>query len=236
MLTLAARRRVEVSPMWRDALAVGGKDLRIEIRSRVTATQIAPYALLVLVLFGLAFDSNHQILSQAAPGLFWVAVLLCCLLAVGRSYAIEQADAATDGLRASGVDPAGVFLGKAAAIAVELLLLEVLLGAGMVVLFDVRLHDAALLVLSSVAATVAIAAAATVYGMVSLGLRARETLLPLLLLPVMAPVVLAVTQAWMFALGISQNPGWRWLGLLGGFAVLYVTFGVLAFGTLMEDA
>jgi len=183
-----------------------------------------------------AFDSNHQILSQAAPGLFWVAVLLSCLLAVGRSYAIEAADGASDGLRVAGVDPAGVFLGKAAAIAVELLLLEAVLGAGMVVLFDVRLHDPALLVLSSVAATLAIASAGTVYGMVALGLRAKETLLPLLLLPVMAPVVLAVTQAWMSALGISQAAGWHWLGLLAGFAALYVTFGVLAFGTLMEDA
>ena len=221
--------------MWRDAAIVGMKDLRIEMRSRVAATQIAPYAVVVLIIFGLAFDSNHSILSQAAPGLFWVAVLLCCLLAVGRSYAIESGDRPADGLRMSGVDPAGVFLGKSGAIALELAVLEVVLGAGAIVLFDVRLHDPALLVLTSVAATVAIAAAGTVYGMVSLGLRARETLLPLLLLPVMAPVLLAATQAWMSALGISVDSGWRWLGLLAAFAVLYVAAGVLFFGSLMEE-
>jgi heme exporter protein B len=222
--------------MWRDAIAVGEKDLRIEMRSRVTLTQIAPYAVLVLLLFGFAFDQNHSILSQAAPGLFWVAVLLCCLLAVGRSYSIEAGDGPADGLRMSGVDPAGVFLGKAGAVAVELALLELILGAGVVLLFDVQLHDLALLVLTALAATVAIAGAGTVYGMVAQGLRARETLLPLLLLPVMAPVLLAATQAWMYALGISQTGGWRWLGLLAGFAVLYVTFGVLAFATLMEES
>ena len=221
--------------MWRDAIAIGEKDLRIEIRSRVAATQIAPYALLVLLLFGFAFDQNHSILSQAAPGLFWVAVLLCCLLAVGRSFAIESADGPADGLRMTGADPAGVFLGKTAAIAAELAVLEIILGAGIVVLFDVQLRDPALLILTAIAATVSISSAGTIYGMVAQGLRARETLLPLLLLPVMAPVLLAATQAWMFALGITQQSGWKWLGLLGGFAVLYVTSGVLVFATLLEE-
>jgi len=221
--------------MWRDAVVIGGKDLRIEMRSKVTTTQIAPYALLVLVLFGFAFDQNHSILSQAAPGLFWLSVVLCSLLAVQRSFAIESADGASDGLRMSGVDPAGVFLGKAAAVAVELLALEVILGFGVVVLFDTRLHDPALLVLTALAATVGLAAAGTVYGMVAQGLRARETLLPLLILPVVAPLLLAATQAWMSALGLSPNAGWRWLALLVTFDVLYVAFGVLSFPTLMEE-
>ncbi len=114
--------------MWRDAALVGGKDLRVELRSRVTTMQVAPYAVLVLLLFGFAFDQNHTLLTQAAPGLFWVAVLLCALLAVQRSFAVEAADGARDGLRLSGLDPAGIFLGKAAAIAVQLAALEVLLG------------------------------------------------------------------------------------------------------------
>ena len=104
--------------MWRDAALVGAKDLRVELRSRVTTMQVAPYAVLVLLLFGFAFDQNHTLLTQAAPGLFWLAVLLCTLLAVQRSFAVEAADGARDGLRLSGLDPAGIFLGKAAAIAV----------------------------------------------------------------------------------------------------------------------
>src|SRR5579863_1769544 len=105
------------------------------MKSRVATMQVAPYALLVLVLFGFAFDQNRSLLTQAAPGLFWVAVLLCSLLAVQRSYAIEAADGARDGLRLSGLDPAGIFLGKAAAVAAQLVALELVLGAGIVVLF-----------------------------------------------------------------------------------------------------
>ena len=222
--------------MWRDALLVVGKDLRVELRSRVTTMQVAPYAVLVLLLFGFAFDQNHSLLTQAAPGLFWMAVLLCTLLAVQRSFAIEAADGARDGLRLSGLDPAGIFVGKAAAIAVELVVVEVVLGVGVVVLFGTDLHDPALLLATAAAATLGLAAAGTVYGIIAAGLRVRETLLPLLILPVVAPVLLGATQAWMAALGLSATNGWKWLGLLVSFAVLYVTLGVLSFGSLLEEA
>jgi heme exporter protein B len=222
--------------VWRDAVVVGGKDLRVEYRSRVGTMQVAPYAVLVLLLFGFAFDQNHGLLNQAAPGLFWVAVLLCSLLAVQRSYAIEAADGARDGLRLSGLDPAGIFLGKAAAIAAQLLVLEVVLGAGVVVLFGTSLHDPALLLLSSLAATVGLAAAGTVYGMIAAGLRVRETLLPLLVMPVVAPVLLGATQCWMAALGTSTTDGWKWLSLLGAFGAIYLALGVLTFSTLMEES
>lgn len=222
--------------MWRDAAVVGGKDLRVELQSRVATMQVAPYAVLVLLLFGFAFDQNHALLSFAAPGLFWVAVLLCSLLAVQRSYAIEAADGARDGLRLSGLDPAGIFLGKAAAVAAQLLALEVILGFGVVVLFGTQLHDPVLLVLSALAATVGLATAGTVYGMIASGLRVRETLLPLLILPVVAPVLLAATQCWMAALGSSSTDGWKWLSLLAAFAVIYVALGILSFSILVEDS
>ena len=208
----------------------------MELQSRVTTTQVAPYAVLVLLLFGFAFDQNHTLLTQAAPGLFWVAVLLCSLLAVQRSYAIEAVDGTRDGLRLSGLDPAGIFLGKAAAVGAQLLALEVLLGAGIVVLFGARLHDPLLLILSSLTATIGLAGSGTVYGMIASGLRVRETLLPLLLMPVVAPVLLGATQCWMAALGLSVTDGWKWLSLLGSFAAIYVALGVLSFSTLVEES
>lgn len=222
--------------MWRDAVVVAGKDLRIELRSRVATNQIAPYALVVLLLFGFAFDQQRDLLGEGAPGLFWVAVLLCALLAVQRSFAVEAADGARDGLRLSGLDPAGIFLGKAAAVAAQLLALEAVLVAGIVVLFGTRLSDVGLLLGAAVAATIGLAAAGTVYGVMSAGLRVRETLLPLLILPVVAPVMLGATEAWRSALGENSGGGGRWLVLLVSFAAIYVTLGVLAFGALLEES
>jgi heme exporter protein B len=222
--------------MWRDALLVAGKDLRVEGRSKVTTGQVAPFAIIVLVVFAFALDTQHGVLVTAAAGLFWVAVLFCALLTVQRSFAIEASDGARDGLRLSGLDPAGIFLGKAAAVAVELLVLEVLLGAGVVVLYHAGLHGVLLVVGTCLVATAGMAAAGTVYGALAAGLRVRETLLPLLALPVLAPVVLAATQATQAAINGTPGQGTPWLRLLAVFAVLYLTFGVLAFGPLLEES
>ncbi len=221
--------------MLRDALLVAGKDLRVEARSRVTLNQVAPFAVLVLVLFAFALEPDRGLLVRAAAGLFWLAVTFSALLAIQRSFAIESADGAGDGLRLSGLDPAGIFLGKAGAVAVELLALEVLLGVGVVVLYNADLRGAALLAATCVAATAGLAAAGTVYGVLAAGARVRETLLPLLLLPVVAPVVLAATRASEAALGQAADDGWAWVRLLGVFAVIYVAVGALAFGPLLEE-
>jgi heme exporter protein B len=125
--------------VFRDAALVAGKDLRIEARSRVATNQVAPFAVLVLVLFAFALDPDRGVLARASAGLFWLAVLFSGLLAVQRAFAIESDDAARDGLRLSGLDPAGIFLGKAGAVAAQLAALEVLLAAGVVVLYDVSL-------------------------------------------------------------------------------------------------
>lgn len=222
--------------MWRDAVLVAGKDLRIEARSRVATNQVAPFAVVVLVLFGFALDPDRGVLRRASAGLFWVAVLLAVLLAVQRSFSVEAGDGLGDGLRLSGLDPAGIFLGKAAALAAQLVLLEVVLAAGIVVLYDADLGGPALLLATTTAATVGLAAAGTVYGVLAAGLKVRDTLLPLLLLPVVAPVLLAATRAWEVGMGISVDDGWRWAQLLAVFAAVYVTLGVLAFGALLEES
>jgi len=227
--------------VWRDKLlhdtaVVAGKDLRIELRSRVATNQVAPFALLVLLLFAFALDPDRGVLGRAAGGLFWVAVLFCALLAVQRAFALEAGEGTRDALRLSGLDPAAIFLGKAGAVAVELLGLEALLGAGVVVFYDRALHGPALLVVTCLLATAGLAAAGTVYGALAAGLRVRETLLPLLLLPVVAPVLLAATRASEAALGGSPGDGWPWVRLLGVFAVIYVAFGIVAFGPLLEES
>ena len=222
--------------MWHDAAVMAGKDLRVELRSRVATNQVAPFALLVLILFAFALDPDRGVLGRAAAGLFWVAVLFSALLAVQRAFAIEAGDGTRDGLRLSGLDPAAIFLGKAGAVALQLVALEVVLGAGVVVLYDRALHGPALLVTTCLLATVGLAAAGTVYGALAAGLRVRETLLPLLLLPVVAPVLLAATRASEAALGGTPADGWPWVRLLGVFAVIYVVFGVVAFGPLLEES
>lgn len=221
--------------MWRDAVLVAGKDLRIELRSRVGAQQVLPFSVVVLVLFAFAIDTDHNLLQTTAGGLFWVAVVFAGVLTVQRSFAVEAADGLRDGLRLSGMDPAGIFLGKAAAVAGQLLVVEVVLAAGIAILYSADLRGVAVLLVSALLATVGLATAGTVYGIVAAGLGVRETLLPLLLLPVVAPVLLAAAKAWQAAL--DGGPGaWGWMRILGVFAVVYTAAGILAFGSLLEES
>lgn len=221
--------------MWRDALLVAGKDLRIELRSRVVLNQVAPFGVLVLVLFAFAVGPDSAPLAHAAPGMFWLAVLFAGLLAVQRSFGLESGEGTGDGLRLWGLDPAGIFLGKVLAVTLQLLVLEVLLGAGVVLLFGTHLHSAPVLLGASLAGTAGLAAVGVLYGSLSSGLRVRETLLPLLLLPVVAPVLLAGTRSWQFASGqLPKNAGDPWLGLLVVFAAVYLALGVVLYGAVQE--
>jgi heme exporter protein B len=153
--------------MFRDALLVLGKDLRIELRAKVTLRQVAPFVVTVLVLFAFSLDrvlvrdvnvadsiTDSVPVAYVVPGLIWLALLFALLLVVARSVAIEEEDGAGDALRLSGLDPAGIFLGKAAAVAVQLLALEVLLVGGSMLFFQARLAAPALLLSATLLATV----------------------------------------------------------------------------------
>jgi heme exporter protein B len=222
--------------MLHDALLIAGKDLRLELRSRVALNQVLPFALLVLVLFAFALDPDKSALTQATPGLYWIAVLFSALLSLQRSFAIEAADGNRDALRLSGLDPAGIFVGKVLAVSVQLIVLEMLLGIGVAVLYTTRIEGWGLLIVTSVIATASIAAAGTLFGVLAAGLRVRETLLPLLLLPVLAPVLIGSTRAFEAALNGSPSEGWPWVGLMSVFALLYIVAGVLGFGPLLEES
>ena len=194
----------------------------------------------MLLLFGFAFDQDRPLLVQAAPGLFWLAVLFSGLLAVQRSFAIETADGAVDGLRMSGLEPAGRLprqgRGRRAWSSSSS---KLCWPAGSWCCSTASWPGPACWPPVPLLSTAGVAASGIAYGALSMGLRVRETLLPLLLAPVLAPVVLAATEAWRAALGLSaggsSSDGWRWLGLLGCFAAIYLAGGVLSFGTLMEE-
>lgn len=225
--------------MWRIAVAVAAKDLRVEWRSRVVTNQVVPFAALTMVMFAFALDAD-SVLDRVAPGLVWLATLFSLLLLVQRSFAIETADGAIDALRVAGVDPAGIFLGKSMALAAQLALLELLLLFTAIVLYGTNLQPEriVLLVTTWLAATTGLAFVGTLYGGLAAGVRGRETLLPLLLLPVVAPVLIGATRATEAALataGTATSEGWPWLALLTAFAAAFGTAGIVAFGPLIEE-
>jgi len=148
---------------------------------------------------------------------------------------VESADDAATGLRMAGLAPAAVFLGKSAAILVQLLVLELLLTAGIIVFYGSSVKNLFLWLIAGLVTALAVAATGTLYGALASGLGVRETLLPILLLPVLAPVLIGATRAYDDALGAAAVDGWAWTGLLAMFAVVASTLGALAYGALVED-
>ena len=220
----------------RDAWLVMVKDLRLERRSKIGILQVLPFAVLVLLIFAFALDPDRGVLERATPGLFWVAVLFSSILTLQRSFGVEAEDGVLDALRLSGMAPAGIFVGKVAALVLQLLVLEAVLAVGVIVFYSTELHGIGLLAAITVAATVGIAASGAIYGALSARLRSRDTLLPLLMLPLLAPVLISATRGFEVGLERQAGGGWSWAALLGVFALVYLTLGALLFRPLLEDA
>ena len=225
---------------WRIARVVAAKDLRIELRSHVVTNQVLPFAAVTMLMFAFALDATN-ILERVAPGLIWLATLFSLLVLVQRSFAIEAADGALDALRVAGVDPVAIYWGKALALAAQLAALELVLLLTAVLLYgaDVQAEGLGLLLVTLVLATAGLASVGTLYGGLTAGFTGRETLLPLLVLPVVAPVLIGATRAVESALGTdgaALSEGWPWIGLLAVFAVAFGVGGALAFGPLIEEA
>ena len=221
------------------ASAVLLKDVRVELRSRVVTNQVLPFAGLVMVMFAFALD-NDDVLQRVAGGLVWLATLFSLFFIVQRSFAIDTQDGALDSLRVAGVDLSAVFFGKAIALAIKLIALDVVLVCSAVLLYRVDLSASGLVLLVTcvLCATVGLAFVGTLYGGLTAGARGRETLLPLLLLPVVAPVLIAATRATEAAFGsggAQTSEGWAWVGLLAVFAAAFGIGGSLAFGSLIDE-
>jgi len=226
--------------IWQIARLVAAKDLRIERRSRVVTNQVAPFAGVTMVIFAFALDADTQILERVAPGLVWLATMFSLLLIVQRSFAVEADDGALDAMRVAGVDARGIYLGKLLGIGVQLLVLEVLLLFTAVILYGetVRAEGIVLLVTTLLSATCGLAAVGTLYGGLAAGFKGRETLLPLLTLPAVAPVMIGATRAVEAALGTADAAvadGWQWVSVLAVFAVAFGVGGALAFGPLIDE-
>ncbi len=234
----------------RAARLVFAKDLLIERSSRVVTGQVVPFAVMILILFGFGIspdlrvldasaESAPSVLARVTPGLLFLAVLFAALLALGRSFAVESEDGTMDGLRMAGLDPAGIFLGKAAAVVLQLLGVTVVVTFGAFLFFSVQIDwsvgRAVLGVTTAGAAITGIAAAGTLYSALAAGQRERESLVPLLVIPVLAPVLLGASQATDAALFGAVADGWPWVGALAAFAALYLSAGILSFETLLED-
>jgi heme exporter protein B len=217
------------------ASVIARKDLVIEVRGRHALGTLLPFAATVLIAFGFAFGPGRDVLDRVAPGLLWMAVLFSAVIASRRAYQVETEDGALEGLLLAPIDKAAVFLGKAAAVTLELLALVLSVLVLVVLLFDLSVEDPLLMVAAFVLGVVGLAAVGSLFGVVAESARTREAIFPMLVLPLVAPVLIAGVRATDLAAAGRSSEVLSWLGLLAAFDVVFLSVGVLVFGYLLED-
>ena len=214
------------------------KDLRLELRTKESVPAMTLFTLTVYVLFHFGLDRD-SLDGELAAGVLWVTLLLAAVIGVSRLFAAEREQGGIDGLLLAPVDRTSLFLAKAAALFLFLVAVEVvavpafgllLLGPGLGGAFPELLTILAL-------GDVGIAAVGALVAALAAETRARELIVPLLLLPLLVPVLIACAQATEPLLRQDQGPEdlGRWLALLTLYDVVFVLLSVAVFDYLLED-
>jgi heme exporter protein CcmB len=217
------------------ALAIAGRDLRREARARDHAAAALALALLMLLTFAFTFDVVGERVRPAAPGILWVTLIFTGTFVAGRGFAGELERGTLEGLILAPIDRGAIYLGKLLSTLLVMLGVEAVVLPIYGVLFNVAALSPAVLVVVA-AGSVGFASLATLFAALAVNLRAREVLLPVLLLPFAAPLVIAGVRATDLALGgRPAGADLPWLELAVGLAVLYVAAGLAVIDHALED-
>jgi heme exporter protein B len=220
----------------RAALAILAKDLRIEARTKESLASALVLGVLLVVVFSVAHDAAPEQAPRLAPAVLWVTFIFTGLLGVQRSFVVEREHDALAGILVAPVDPAALYLGKLAA---NVLLLG-LMQAIVVPLVAILLHvdfgavlPALLVVL--LLGNVGFAALATLFAAITVRARAREVMLPVLLLPLLVPVLIGGVKATQAVLEGGLEGAREALSMLVAFDVVFATAGLLLFEQVVRE-
>ena len=223
--------------MLRSILVVAGKDLRSEIRSRQNVVTVLFFAVVVLVIFHFSFDLADVDFATVGPGLIWVAIAFAGMLGLQSTFAREGEREGLAGLLLSSADPAAIYLGKALAALISLLVAEALFLPAAAILFNVDLRPVAFpLAVVVLVHTAGFIAVGTLFAAMSLKIRRGYLLLPVLQLTVTVPLLMSAVKATAGVLseGTLEGAG-VWLRLGVAYDMIFFTIAAALFEPLIED-
>jgi heme exporter protein B len=219
------------------AWLIARKDLAIEFRSRSAFFSAVVFSLLGLVIFYYAWDPTAVAVTDLAPGVLWVVFTFSGLLGLHRSFGVETADHAIDGLLASPVSREAIFLGKAIANLIFVAAVQLIAIPALALFYNLPLGGiAAPLIAIALLAAIGLVAVGTLFSAMAVNTRLAELLLPMLALPFFVPIVIAASQAT--AKLLSGRPiveAGAWLKLLLAFDLVFVAACTLTYPFTVED-
>jgi heme exporter protein B len=223
------------SSFFHQVLAIVAKDIAAELHTREMVSAMLVFSVLALLVFSFALDLGGAMARAAAPGVLWATVAFAGTLGLSRSLAREQQTGCMDGLLLVPMDRSAIFLGKALGNLAFAGIVEAVLLPLFSVLFDTPLLRPGVLVVTALG-TVGYAAVGTLLAAIAINTRAREVMLPVLLLPLAIPVLIAAVQAtrWLVEGGTFAEVG-GWVRLLVAYDLIIVAVAVLTFGYVVEE-
>lgn len=212
------------------------KDLRLEGRSKDVLSTTLFFAGLVVLIMGFAFGPDTDRLRTAAAGVLWCALAFASVLASGRAWAGEQESGALESLLLYPASHEWLYLGKAAANAGLMLVLGAVTAALTSIFFDVQYASLGLLALTVMLGVLGLSLVTTFYAAITVNLRAKEALLPVLSFPIIIPVMIGAVKSTALLTG-DLNPGdyWAWTRLLLGFDLVTLLVATFAFPHAVES-
>ncbi|HUL16973.1 MAG TPA: heme exporter protein CcmB [Terriglobales bacterium] len=204
--------------------ALFGKELRTEFRSRELLTTTVIFILVVVVLFSFTFDPTATESRRFGPGLLWLAFLFAASLMLQPCFLREQGNDTLSALRLSVPDPFAIFLAKLGANTLFLLLTEIMMIPVFAILYNVPVFRVfPQLVVVLFLGSLGLGVTGTALSAISAQARMRELMLPLLLLPLLTPLLIASTEATAALLDPKPTLRWDWLAFLIAFDVIFLT-------------
>lgn len=220
----------------RAATILLAKELRLEFRTRELLTTTIVFALIVIVLFSFAFNPTAEESRRYGPGLLWIAFLFAGSLMLNPSFAREQSNDTLDALRMAPISGFAILLGKMLANFIFLAISEVVLVPAFSVFYNVSLSGiVGRLILVLFLGTLGLVVTGTVFSAVSAHARMRELLLPLLLLPILSPLLIAAVEATASLLTEQPALDQTWVTFLVGFDIVFLTVSWLLCDYLLEE-
>jgi len=230
----AATRR-PTTPYWRAVGAVVWKDLRAEIRSREMINSMILFTLMTVLVFSLALELDKQARQNTVAGVLWVTIVFAGVLGLGRSLASEKDRGSLDALLIAPIDRSALFFGKMIGNLLFVLVIGVALMFLLTVLFNLSLIKPLLLgvvVLGSLGFTTV----GTLLASMSVHARAREAMLPIILMPVVLPVLISAVRASTAILNSMPREDWLpWIQLLAVADVIFLAASYALFDYVVEE-
>ncbi len=224
--------------MTRTALVILRKDLAIEVRTRESVPAMTLFTVTVFVLFHFGLDRD-TLEGELAAGVLWVTLLLAAILGVNRLFVSEREQGGMVGLLLAPIDRTAVFVAKAAALLLYLLLVQaVAIPAYAILLLGPDLFGALPELLAVLAlADVGLAVVGALVAALAVETRARDLIVPLLLLPLVVPVLIAAASATepLFVGAQDADGLGGWLAILALYDAVFVFLAVAVFDFLLED-